>query len=101
MTGYGSCWAANPSSLGTHWFTNSCGDTGPQGYDGYADLFAYGGYINWDFLLDSLSTEVNQTAEVGVEPIWGVFHNFSHYDWGEASFLIFGSVEFTFANTCF
>lgn len=53
-----SAWAANPSSLGTHWFVNE------NRYEGFVDegkfinSSSYHSYYNWDFLDDDKRTDV-------------------------------------------
>lgn len=53
-----SAWAANPSSLGTHWFVNA------NRYEGFVDegrfvnSSSYHSYYNWDFLDDDKRTDV-------------------------------------------
>ena len=93
----GSCWAANPSPLDTHWYVNTCGYYNKTGGGGNAS----GSYYNYDFLDDQVATYVSQMADItllsGVGAVWG----WDHTDWGEASYLIHGSLTVTGSNTCF
>lgn len=108
LFGQGTCWAnpQTPAPLNTHWFVTGCWQDGPYGAagetsGGYADLIKWGRYINWDFGLDSVPTGADQMTRIGVQPSFGIFYEASHYDWGEADFLIFGSLDVSFGNTCF
>lgn len=99
--GFNQCWAANPSSLGTHWYIQSCTANGPYGGEGFFDLTAFGNYINWDFGLNSYSTRVSQWARVQLKTFTGVVATWGHNDSGEGSWLIFGSFTQSGQNTCF
>lgn len=96
-----SCWAANPSSLGTHWFVTSCSQVGPISI--YRDFYqrVNGSSFNDDFGLNSLRTWVSQSLTLELIPLLGVSWSFSHSDSGEGSLLIFGSFSTAGSNTCF
>ncbi len=94
--GFGNCWAANPSSLGTHWFVNSCSVLGPG-----TNITNTASYWNYDFGFDNLRTDVFQTANVRWNPGIGVGIGWSHQDFGEGSFLIYGSLSHSGSNNCF
>ena len=108
FSGLGSCWAnpQTPAPLNTHWFVTGCWQDGPYGSvgetsGGYVDLIKWGSYINWDFGFDSVPSGADQMARIGVQAGSGIFYQASHYDWGEADFLIFGSLDISFENSCF
>ncbi|MCB1037184.1 MAG: hypothetical protein KDD47_25370 [Acidobacteria bacterium] len=86
LYGGGSCWAANPSILGTHWFVQSCYPGPDDGLLLSKDISAT--YFNDDFLSNSLRTWVDVFARLHggsvSSPVLDVFHTAS----GEAaSFL--------------
>jgi hypothetical protein len=87
------CWAANPSSLGTHWFVSSCW-SGPVWFTSASRVcHDHGGsYFNDDFMLDSLRTNASQYAIICGRNDALFDYNWSHNDSGEASLLIFGTV---------
>lgn len=97
--GTGGCWAANPSSLGTHWFQSSCAFFDARTFG--VDYNSTGSYYNWDFGLDSLRTDVTQSVRIRLEHSIGVVASFSHTDSGEWSYLIYGSFYEAGDNTCF
>lgn len=94
-----SCWAANPSALGTHWFNSSCFgfNANPFGVDYNAGGF----YFNWDFGLNTLRTDVSQSVRIELRHSIGVITSFAHADSGEFSALIYGSFFQSGFNTCF
>lgn len=100
-TGFNGCWAANPSSLGTHWYVSSCGRQGPYGGDYSYDFTALGSYYNYDFGLNSLITTVSQNIRIRLQGSIGVVTSWNHTDGGEFSYLIFGSYQQSGQNTCF
>lgn len=100
-TGLNGCWAANPSSLGTHWYVSSCGKQGPSGGDYGYDFTALGSYYNYDFGLNSLMTTVSQYVRIRLAGYLGVVTSWNHTDGGEFSYLIFGSFQQSGQNTCF
>lgn len=84
----GNCWA-NPKTLfGTHWYVEACdGELITNSYSAWASTgnLSY----NYDFLDDDQYTWVYEEADVyhsHGSPSWSTYH----YDWGEASSLIFG-----------
>jgi hypothetical protein len=103
VNAHGTCWAnpLTPWPLSTHWYVVGCGQDGPRRSDGYAEFAKFGSYMNWDFGDDSAPTGVDQGARLGVRPLSGSFYDASHYDWGEAEFLIYGSLDLSFENSCF
>ena len=101
FNGHGACWANPQTALNTHWYVTGCGQDGPRSSNGFGEFAKWGSYINWDFGLDSVPTGVDQITRVGVRPSTGVFYDASHFDWGEGEFLIFGSLDLGFENTCF
>jgi hypothetical protein len=87
------CWAANPSALGTHWYTSYCGYGSPWYASAYYACNANSGrYYNWDFGSNTQITEVAQTAKICGRNDAYYDYWWSHNDAGEASYLIFGSV---------
>jgi hypothetical protein len=95
-SGAGTCWSANPSALGTHWFTSNCGWTSPTTL---VDINVVGSYYNYDFGLPSLITNVTQNVRIRL--INGISITFSHNDSGEFSSLLFGVYWQQGHNTCF
>ena len=87
------CWAANPSSLGTHWFVSSCQLGGPW-YPSATRVCNEnrGYYYNWDFEDENLRTDVSQWSWMCGRNDALYDFNWSHNDSGEFSLLIYGSV---------
>lgn len=87
------CWAANPSSLGTHWFVSSCQLGGPW-YPSATRVCNdnRGYYYNWDFEDENLRTNVSQWSWMCGRNDALYDFNWSHNDSGEFSLLIYGSV---------
>jgi len=60
-------WAANPSTLGTHWYVNSYSKSGPYyvfniPYNQWVTTGSgYASYYNYDFADDSLRTDVSHS----------------------------------------
>lgn len=83
------CYAANPTPIGTHWFTTNCPVSLPWN-NGPAQVVnnANGEYINWDFWLDTSSTSMTHFSQiVGLHN--GTFnYSWSWNAWGEASDLL-------------
>lgn len=86
------CWAANPSSLGTHWYTNYCTYGGLYTSAGRLCNDNTGDYYNYDFGLNSLITTANQYVYVCGRNDATYNYNWTHNDGGEGALLIFGSV---------
>lgn len=57
---YTECWAANPSSLGTHWYVASCVNGSPVYGSSRTDVThdSDAAYYNYDFQLDTTRTDV-------------------------------------------
>lgn len=87
-----SCWAANPSSLGTHWYTNYCTYGGLYTSAGRLCNANTGDYYNYDFGFDDQITTANQYVYVCGRNNATYDYNWTHNDGGEGALLIFGSV---------
>lgn len=87
-----SCWAANPSSLGTHWYVSSCAYGGPYTSSGRICNNNSGSYYNYDFGFDEDITTASQTVYLCGRNDAMYDYNFTHNDGGEGALLIFGSV---------
>lgn len=87
------CWAANPSSLGTHWSITACNSGGPW-YPSATRVCNdhTGSYINWDFGDDNQSTTASQWAWLCGRNDAIYDYNWSHNDGGEFATLIYGSL---------
>lgn len=87
------CWAANPSSLGTHWFVSYCQHGGPW-YPSSTRVCNdnRGNYYNWDFLDNNQRTDASQWAWLCGRNDAIYDYNWSHNDSGEFSLFIYGSV---------
>jgi hypothetical protein len=88
-----SCWAANPSSLGTHWFVSYCLSGAPW----YASTTRVcnenrGDYYNYDFAFDDQITTASQYAWLCGRNDAIFDYNWTYNDGGEGSLLIYGSV---------
>lgn len=88
------CWAANPSSLGTHWFVSSCAAGGGPWYASGNRVCNdnSGSYYNWDFLIANQRTDSSHYAWMCGRNDAIFDYNWSYSDSGEASLLIFGAV---------
>jgi hypothetical protein len=89
------CWAANPSSLGTHWYTQYCKNGALYLSLGRVCNDNAGNYINYDFP-PLFPTPASTTASHTVY-VCGRNDATYNYDWsanhgGEASYLLTGSV---------
>jgi hypothetical protein len=89
------CWAANPSSLGTHWYTQYCKNGALYVSSGRVCNDNAGNYINYDFP-PLFPTPESTTASHSVY-VCGRNDATYNYDWsanhgGEASYLLTGSV---------
>lgn len=86
------CWAANPSSLGTHWYVDFCLYGAPYMNAGRACNANRGDYYNYDYLIPTWETTVVQTAYIcgRNDAVYDV--TWSHNDAGEDSLLIYGTV---------
>lgn len=87
-----SCWAANPSSLNTHWYVSSCAYGGPYSSSGRICNDNSGGYYNYDFAFDEDITTANQYVYLCGRNDATYDYNFTHNDGGEGALLIFGTV---------
>jgi hypothetical protein len=99
--GNGSCSAANPSSINTHWYTSGCQQTGPTSSFQNFNIQESGHYYNWDFGSNALITNVDQSVQITLLPDQGVSIGFSHQDSGEYSSFLGGYVAQTGSNNCF
>ena len=99
-TGYGSCWAANPSTAGTHWYVDNC----PQRYVEAADSFAFGFqggvFHNNDFGLDALRTDVSNHATVEWLGGNAIAHGYQFSASGEWYFFLDATVAGAHFNNC-
>lgn len=88
------CWAANPSSLGTHWFVSSCAAGGGPWYASGNRVCNdnSGSYYNWDFLIASLRTDSSHYTWMCGRNDAIFDYNWSYSDSGEAALAIYGSV---------
>lgn len=89
------CWAANPSSLGTHWYTQYCKNGALYVSLGRVCNDNVGNYINYDFP-PLFPTPESTTASHSVY-VCGRNDATYNYNWsanhgGEASYLLTGSV---------
>jgi len=86
-----SCSAANPSALGTHWFTKSC-QPGTVWYTSSSRVCHEhrGSYYNYDFLVASKRTDASQYIMICGRNDGFFDYRWTHTDSGEGSFLIFG-----------
>lgn len=89
-----SCWAANPSSVGTHWFVRSCWYGSVWRTNGNTQVCHNhdGSYYNYDFGNPGLRTDVYQWTQIcgrndGYFNYW-----WNHTDSGEYSSLIYGFI---------
>lgn len=98
---HGSCAAANPSQFGTHWYTSYCDTYGPSISWKYLDAYQVGNYYNFDFGLPNEGTDVTQTVRIQVSESGGVFYDWSHADWGDFSWIIYGSFAQSGFDSCF
>ena len=87
-----SCWAANPSSLGTHWYVSSCAYGGPYTSSGRVCNDNTGNYYNYDFGFDDDITTASQYVYLCGRNDAMYDYNFTHNDGGEGAILIYGSV---------
>jgi len=87
-----SCWSANPSSLGTHWFVSSCSYGALYTSAGRVCNDNQGGYYNYDFGDDNVITTVSQYVYVCGRNDAFYDYSWSHNDGGEFALLIYGSV---------
>lgn len=87
-----SCWAANPSSLGTHWFVSYCANGALYTSAGRVCNDNQGSYYNYDFGFDSDITTASQYVYVCGRNDAFYDYNWSHNDSGEGYLLIYGSV---------
>lgn len=87
-----SCWAANPSSLGTNWYVDFCLYGAPYMNAGRACNANRGDYYNYNWGFPSWETTAVQTAYIcgRNDAVYDV--TWSHNDAGEDAFLIYGSV---------
>jgi hypothetical protein len=87
------CWAANPSSLGTHWYNSYCAYGGPW-YSGSTNVCNdnSGNYYNWDFGVSSWRTDASHFVQLCGRNDAYFNYWWSHTDSGEGSWLIFGSI---------
>ncbi len=91
-----SCWAANPSPVGTHWYCEWCTNDPPwYEYYGHHEAVyntASGHYINWDFGDPNLSTEVYHSITIKGKNDGNFVYWISYTDWGEYAWLLHHSV---------
>jgi hypothetical protein len=98
--GSGSCWAANPSQAGTHWFTESCVRSGGAIHTGDLNLVVTGKYFNYDFGLPNKVTNV--TTRITMRYVWGTgfLGYFDHTPTGEAASLLTGRLFESGSDNC-
>ncbi|HKI00950.1 MAG TPA: hypothetical protein VKK31_03120 [Thermoanaerobaculia bacterium] len=87
-----SCWAANPSSLGTHWFVSYCLNGALYVSSGRVCNDNRGDYYNYDFGFGSQITTASQYVYACGRNDALYDYNWSHNDGGEGAILIYGSV---------
>jgi hypothetical protein len=87
-----SCWAANPSSLGTHWFVSYCLNGALYTSAGRVCNDNRGDYYNYDFGFDDQITTASQYVYICGRNDAIYDYNWSHNDGGESALLIYGSV---------
>jgi hypothetical protein len=87
-----SCWAANPSSLGTHWFVSYCLNGALYTSAGRVCNDNRGDYYNYDFGFDDQITTASQYVYACGRNDAIYDYNWSHNDGGESAILIYGSV---------
>jgi len=99
-SGLGNCWAANPSSAGTHWYVDSCPPRYLEVAENYAFGFQAGQFHNDDFGLDSLRTWANNHATVTWNGGSSIAHGFQFSASGEWYWFLDASVAGTHYNNC-
>jgi hypothetical protein len=87
-----SCWAANPSSLGTHWFVNYCANGALYSSLGRICNDNTGDYYNYDFGFDDSITTAHHYVYVCGRNDAFYDYNWSYSDGGEDAILIYGSI---------
>jgi len=87
-----SCWAANPSSLNTHWYVSYCLNGALYVSAGRVCNDNQGEYYNYDFGFDSDITTASQYVYACGRNDATYDYNWSHNDGGEGAILIYGSV---------
>lgn len=87
-----SCWAANPSSLGTHWFVSYCANGALYNSAGRVCNDNTGNYYNYDFGFDSQITTASHYVYVCGRNDAVYDYNWSYNDGGEDAILIYGSI---------
>lgn len=87
-----SCWSANPSSLGTYWYTSYCTYGGLYTSGSRLCNDNQGDYYNYDFGSADQITTATQSVNVCGRNDALYDYSWSHNDGGEAALLIFGSV---------
>ncbi len=86
------CWAANPSSLGTHWYNSSCSGGSAYYNSNRACNANTGSYYNYDFVDPNAGTFVTDSDWLCGRNDAIFDYNWSHSDSGEGAILIYGSV---------
>lgn len=87
---YTECWAASPSSLGTHWYVASCVNGSPVYGPGRTDVThdSDAAYYNYDFQLDTTRTDVWHWIRLRGYAAGGYWYTFSYSDAGEGADLL-------------
>lgn len=102
--GQNSCWAASPVPLpwpfNTNWYVDQCGQRPIEKSEMYALGEAEGGFHNDDFG-DPLSRTLVLNNAIVVFNGGQVVHGFVFYAWGEAYYLLDGSVAGASYNNCY
>ena len=88
------CFAANPTRAGTHWFTTSCSGEQPWYPQGNTSVQnnSSGQYINWDFGNNGWSTESRANIVIVGRNDRRFDYNWAFDAWGEYSWNIWGGV---------
>lgn len=87
-----SCWAANPSSLGTHWFNSYCAYGALYLSSGRVCNSNSGDYYNYDFVFPDWITTASHYVYVCGRNDGTYNYNFTYTDGGEGSLLITGTL---------
>ncbi len=95
--GFASCWANPLTFVYTTWYVTACRPAASPWIDGYLDFSNWGEYINWDFFMDAVPTQIFQQAAVNYSSGFGSWSTF-HYDEGEFSWFIRG-VSYAYGNS--
>ena len=95
--GFAGCWANPLTFVYTTWYVTACRPAASPWIDGYLDFSNWGEYMNWDFFMDAVPTQIFQQAAVNYSSGFGSWSTF-HYDEGEFSWFIRG-VSYAYGNS--